>query len=370
MLLKFKRDNLLKPLQLVTGFVEKKQTMPILSNVYIKKEGNKLILIANDLEIQACITVSSSAFDGNDFIITIPGKKLLDILKALPENVDVIIEQKDSKVLLVAGTAKFSIQCLPASHYPLLKVTDEIIAQFSISQKTLKRLIWQIQYAMAEKDSRVFLNGMYFEVKNKKLNLISTDAHRLGFVTTDIDTTIDNASAIIPRKSIIELFRLLDEESQEVINVKFSNNQVVFETKDKQLVTKIIDGKYPEYERVIPISNDKLCLINRQDLQQAVERVGVIGIDKLKSLVITINNNKMNIICTNEDQEESSDEIVVNYQYDNPLKFNFNINYVKDLLSNSDHDVLQLAFSESGKSVLITVPDDTNFKAVLMPIRA
>jgi DNA polymerase-3 subunit beta len=368
MLLKIKRDTLLKPLLLTTGFVEKKQTMPILSNVYFKKVDSSITLVANDMEIQASITTSGE-MSGDDFIITLPGKKLQDVLKAFPDNADIAFESQDSKVLVKSGKTKFTLQSLPAEHYPLLRVTEEAICQFAIDQMDLKQLLGQIQYAMADKDSRVFLNGMLLEIKNNQLRLVATDAHRLGLVTYTLAENVGSCSSIIPRKTILELYRLL-EESDEPLLIKIYPNQVYFETKTKQLITKVIDGKYPDYERVIPLGNDKLCIIRREELLKAVERVAVIGIDKLKTLNMELCNNQLLISCRNEEQEESRDEIEVTYPSNELLKLSFNIYYVRELLSNCQAEELQWAFFDSQRSVLVTIPNELDFKSVIMPLRA
>ncbi len=368
MLLKLKRDILLKPLVLTNGFVDKKMTMPILSNVYIKKIHNNITTIANDMEIQVSI-ISSGDMEGEDFTITLPGKKLQDILKIFTENVDITFERQDNKVLIKSGKTKFTLQSPPAEHYPLIKVHDDLICQFSINQMILKGLIGQIQYAMADKDSRGFLNGMLFEVKNGQLNLVATDAHRLGFATTPLSDTVPNSSTIIPRKTILELYKLLEDSGEDLL-IKIYPTQVFFETSSKQLITKVIDGKYPDYERVIPMSNDKLCLINRQNLLQAVDRVSVIGIDKLKTITFDLSYNKLAISCHNEEQEDSRDELEVEFAYETALKVNFNINYVRELLSNSESEYLQWAFFDGQRSVLVTIPNETDFKSVIMPLRA
>lgn len=368
MLLKLKRDLLLKPLLLTTGFVEKKQTMPILSNVYIKKTGNQIVVIANDMEIQASITVVGD-MSGEDFVLTLPAKKLQDILKVFPDTSDITFEAQESRIAVKSGKTKFAIQSMPADHYPLIRVNNDWNCQFTLKQQVLKKMIGQIQYAMADKDSRVFLNGMLFEIKNNQLRLVATDAHRLGFVTTELDVSVDDTSAIIPRKTIVELYRLLDETSEDPLIIKVFSNQVYFETNNKQLITKVIDGKYPDYERVIPATNDKLCLINRLALLDAVERVAVIGIDKLKTLNFELSQDKLLITCHNEEQEESHDELEVNFKTTEPLKLSFNISFIRDLLSNSQAENLQWAFFDNQRSVLVTVPNEINFKAVVMPLR-
>lgn len=367
MFLTIKRDTLLNPLLLVTGFIDKKHTMPILSNIYLKKVGDEITIIANDMEIQASL-VNHAEMQGEDFAITLPGKKLQDILKAFPENTDITFEHQDNRILIKSGHAKFTIQGLSVEHYPLLKITDSPICEFTLPQSQLRRLITQVQYAMAEKDSRVFLNGMFFEIKNGMLSLIATDAHRLGFITYALNEDVNNCGAIIPKKSIIELYRLLGD-SPDNVTVKFYPSQVCFIMPNRELITKVIDGKYPDYERVIPLNNDKLCLVDREKLLKAVDRVAVIGVDNLKTLNIEISNNQLFLICRNDEHEESRDEIDIVSSPEIKLNLNFNMSYLRDLLNYSTSKELQFAFYDDQRSVLVTIPNETDFKSVLMPLR-
>lgn len=369
MLLSIKRDTLLKPLLMTTGLVEKRQTMPILSNVYLRKIGNEITVVANDMEIQASI-VTSGEMQGEDFTITLPAKKLQDVLRVFPENQDIkFSEQQGSKIVISCGRTKFSLQSMDAMHYPLLKLSEDVVCQFNISQAKLKHMLSQIQYCMADKDSRGFLNGMYFEIKNDQLRLVATDAHRLTTMTATISPTSTNASAIIPRKTILELYRLLEDDEKSDMLVKIYGNQVYFETQNKQLITKVIDGKYPDYEKVIPIGNTKLCLVNRLELLECVERVCVIGIDKLKTLTFDFTKNHLTLSCKNEEQEDSIDELDVTYPDEKALNVSFNMTYLRDLLLNTANDTVQFAFLNNQKSILVTIPDNNDFKSVIMPLR-
>ncbi len=365
--LKFQRDVLLKPLTLTTGFVEKKQTMPILSNVYLKKTGAIVTIIANDMEIQATLALSSG-IEGDDFAITLPAKKLQDVLKAIPDG-EVIMEFNDNRVTLKSGRTKFVLQSLPADHYPLLKVNSDCIAQFTLTQSAMRELISKVQYSMALNDSRLFLNGMSLEIKNNNLQLVATDAHRLSFVSYALSDVVPDINTIIPRKTMLELYRLL-EDSDSSLTIKMYANQVIFMTENKELITKVIDGKYPDYDRVIPLTNDKLCLINREQFLRAVQRVAVIGIDKLKTIALELKPNLLTISCRNEEHEESRDEISIQYGNEAELCLNFNISYILDVLTNSDCENLQWAFFDNQRSVLVTVPNEVDFKYVIMPLRA
>lgn len=367
MLLETERNTLLEPLLKTAGFVERKQTMPILSNVYLKKTGDSLTVIANDLEIQASIT-NSNPMSGEDFTITLPGKKLQDILKTFPDTSKIKLEQQESRILVKSGRAKFTIQSMSADHYPLIKIQGDNLCQFSLEQAKFKKLISKIQYAMADKDTRVFLNGMLLEIKNNQLRLAATDAHRLGFASLELEQKVADCSIIIPRKTILELSRFL-EDSDAPVTISIYPNQLMFEATNKQLITKIIEGKYPDYERVIPLNNEKICIINREILLKAVDRVAVIGFDKLKTITFELSNNHLLISCNNENQEESRDEIEVVYPGEDTLKLNFNISYIRELLTHSQADELQWAFFDNQRSVLVTVPNELDFKAVLMPLR-
>jgi len=361
------QETLLKPLSEMIGFVEKKQTMPILANVYIRKLSSILTLIANDSEIQYKAEIVNQK-DGNDFTITLPAKKLQDVLKTLKEGSEVNFEQNNGKINIKSGKSKFVLQSLPPEHFPLLTVDQSPIATFSISQKTLKDLLQNVKYAMAANDSRAFLNGMLFEIKDNKFNLVATDAHRLGFVSYTLAEDTPEISVIVPRKTILELDKLLVNDT--TVTIKIYNNQISFNLDSGQIISKIIDGKYPEYDRVIPSNNDKLCLINRLELLQAVQRVSVIGFDKLKTITISLANNTITVSCHNEEQEESTDELLVQYNSESELLLNFNITYVLDVLNNNSEENLQFAFMDNLKSVLITKPNEIDFKYVIMPMRA
>ncbi len=369
MLLKIKRDLLLKNLMLITGLLDKKHTMPILSNVYLKKVNNELIIVANDLEIQASINCATDN-DSDDFIITLPGKKLQEILKMIPSNAVVTLEQQDNMVVIKSEQIRYTIQSMQADYYPLLKLNGILIGQFTIIQNLLKQMINKVYYAMADKDGRIFLNGMLFAINNNQLNFVATDAHRLSFVSDNITETIaQNYNVILPRKTVLELLRIL-EDNTELVLIKLYNNQIYFEINNKQLITKIIDGRYPNYTKVIPIGNDKLCFIDRLALLNALDRVAIISVDKMHTVVFELSYNLLVISCSNEYQEQSYDELSVQYNYqDSNIKACFNLSYIKDILMSNNAHIMQLAVFDNMRSLLITIPNDDNFKAVIMPLR-
>ncbi len=372
LLLNIKKEIILKLISLTIGFIDKKNVATILSNIYIKKHNNRLTAIANDVDIQASIDLEYT-YESDDFIITVPGKKFYDILRMMPDNADIILEQDNSRITIKSGKSKFTVQSLPAEQYPLIKINSELKSQIVIAQNILKKAIYQTQYAMADKDSRVFLNAMYFEIKENILFLVATDANRLTKTSIaithnnqDLASMVDH-SVIIPRKTILELSKFLDD-SDSSMTINFYNNQVSFTTTNKQLITKIIDAKYPNYEKVIPNDNTKLCLLNKEALLRAVERVSVIGIDDLKTITLDIENNLLKVSCKNKEQEESYDELEVRYT-DEAIKINFNLLYIKEMLVHCQSELVQLAFFDNRRSVLITLPNVDDFKSVIMPIR-
>lgn len=370
-LLTIERDILLKPIQLLLGFVERKQLTSILANIYIKKSGSKLILVGNDMEMQASIILEvDSQFE--DFAITLPGRKLFEAIKSFGVNDAINFEQSGSKIKIYLKRTKFTLQGLPAEHYPLLKVTEDKACQFSIPQGALKSLIAKTQYAIADNDTRVFLNGALLEVKDNQLNIVATDAHRLSmasFSFAEGSTKIEECSSIIPRKTVFELYRLLDESEERDIAIKVYPHQVHFETRDTQIITKLIAGKYPSYEKVIPLGNDKVCLIDRLGLLMAMDRVSAIGSDKLRTVTFKLTNNTLAISSRNEEQEDSYDELEIQYDSNEELELSFNLGYIKDVLLNCPADVLQWAFFDNKRSVIVTIPNELNFKAVIMPLR-
>lgn len=385
MKLSIKRDILLKPLLNTAGFVERKQTTPILANVYIKKENGLITLVANDLEIQASVTTNEPV-EGEDFTITLPSKKLQDILKILPEGSIINFESQDSKILIKSGKTKFVLQTLPAEHYPLLKITEKPINSFSIAQDILKKLIGHTQYAMADKDSRVFLNGTLLEIIDSELRLVATDAHRLAYVNYTLGEAQANSASIIPRKTILELYRLL-EDKPDTVKIDIYPSQVQFEVANKKLTTKVIDGKYPNYQGVIPATNEKQVQFNRLELLAAVDRVSQIGIDKLKTLNFKLTPQNLIISCQNEEHENSVEEIELNLElnddkapnfkdnladkFSDNLDINFNSSYIRDLLINSEAELLQWDFKDGASSALVREPNNRlGFKAVIMPLRA
>ncbi|OHX13460.1 DNA polymerase III subunit beta [Chromobacterium sphagni] len=367
LILQAERDALLKPLLAVTGIVERRHTLPILSNVLIEKKGGQVGFLATDLEIQIT-TASADELPGEDFRLTTSAKKLQDILRAIPGNATVTLEQQDGgRLTLKAGKSRFNLQTLPAEDFPLLSVGNASDSSFTLSQRELKRLISQVQYAMAVQDIRYYLNGLLMQTDGNQVRLVATDGHRLAFASADVTATLPKAEVILPRKTIIELYKLL-QDSDDEIKIEVLANQVRFSFGATVIISKVVDGKFPDYNRVIPLDNEKIFLIERVEFLHALQRAAILANEKFRGVRLVLAPGKMSILCTNSEQEEAEEELEIAFQ-GGTLEIGFNINYLLDVLTNLPADTLQLAFGDSNRSALFTIPDVSNFKYIVMPMR-
>lgn len=364
-LIKTKRDTLLKPLLAVIGIVEKRHTMPILSNVLIEREQGFLRFVASDLEIEIT-TQLPQEMSGDDFSITISAAKLKEILSSTADGAEVTLENKDEKITIKAGKSRFNLQSTTSKDFPLVKISA-IQAEFSIAQNEFKSLIHLVQYAMATQDIRYYLNGLLMQVEGNEVRLVSTDAHRLAFSSATIAENLEKTDVILPRKTIQELSKAL-QDNKDLIHIEILTNQVRFKFGSTVMVSKIIDGKFPDYKRVIPLDNQNILMINRLAFLQSLKRASILANEKFRGVSIELRENKMSISCTNNEQEEAQDVLEIEYTGE-AIDIGFNIQYIQDVLSNVSAEEVQLAFGDTGRSALFTLPDNTNFKYVVMPMR-
>ncbi|RXZ43470.1 DNA polymerase III subunit beta [Crenobacter cavernae] len=366
LILQAERDALLKPLLAVTGIVERRHTLPILSNVLIEKKGGEVGFLATDLEIQIT-TASPEALPGEDFRLTTSAKKFADILRAMPAASTVTLEKDDNRLTLKAGKSRFNLQTLPADDFPHLSVNGAATAEFSLAQKDLKRLLSQVQYAMAVQDIRYYLNGLLLQTDGKLVRLVSTDGHRLALATVSLDAELPKAEVILPRKTILELYKLL-ADSEDQISIELLANQVRFSFGSTVIISKVVDGKFPDFNRVVPLDNDKIFLIDRITLLQALQRAAILANEKFRGVRLVVAPGRMSILCTNSEQEEAEEELEIAFQ-GGTLEIGFNINYLLDVLTNVPAETLQLAFGDANRSALFTIPDNPDFKYIVMPMR-
>ena len=365
MQIKINREILLKPLTSVTGIVERRHTLPILSNLLLEAKNNNIQLTATDLEMQISLNIESK-FAG-ELSTTISAKKLLDICRALPEAVDIDMTSNDSRITVKAGKSRFNLQTLPAADYPVMTKAAGESTNIQISQLVLKNLLKQVEFAMAQQDIRYYLNGLLLEVNENKLNIVGTDGHRLSFTSTTLNKSYEKTDVILPRKTVIELIKLLNDSDEEV-NIDFNTGQVNFKFSDIQLISKVIDGKFPDYHRVIPVGHQNTFSVNRLTVLTAMQRASILSNEKYRGIRMVISNNNLKLISTNTEQEEAEEELEIDYAKDG-LDIGFNVTYLIDVLNNVSDETINFSFADANSSCLITVPNDENYKYVVMPMR-
>lgn len=365
-LLDIDRDTLLKPLQAVSGIVERRHTLPILSNVLLETSEKELKLLATDLEIQVATeaTLSKAA---KSHAITVSARKLQDILRSLPEQAPVSFEALESKLVVRAGKSRFNLQTLPAEDFPRLAEGTGEATTVTVAQKELKRMLQLVQYAMAQQDIRYYLNGLLMLVEENMLTLVATDGHRLAYISTTLEGSHARSEAILPRKAVLEMVKLLTETDDNV-ELKMLQNQVRSRFGSVDLVSKVVDGKFPDFTRVIPSSTPGRFLISRTELQQALQRASILSNEKFRGVRWVLTKNMLRIVCTNAEQEEAEEELEVEYSGE-PLDIGFNVTYLLDVLGNVSSDEIECALGDANSSMLMTVPGDENFKYVVMPMR-
>src|SRR2546421_2051068 len=365
-LVKAKRDDILGPLGAVSGIIERRHTLPILSNVLIDHDAGTLSFLATDIEIQ--ITARSSlAAQAESRAVTVGARKLLDILRALPEDAEVSLQQQDKRLLVRAGKSRFTLQTLPAEDFPRLAKPAGETARFALPQQALRRLLGLVQYAMAQQDIRYYLNGLLMVVEDKTLNLVATDGHRLAYAALKLAVELPRQEVIVPRKTVLELAKLLAESDDEV-RVELSATQAAFSFGPVELVSKLVDGKFPDYTRVIPTQHKNRLQIEREPLRQALQRAAILSNEKFRGVRWVLADGSLKIVSSNAEQEEAHEELEVKYAGD-ALDIGFNVNYLLDVLNNVAGNELECAFGDSSSSALISYAAEKDFKYVVMPMR-
>jgi len=363
---KTEKETILKPLQVVIGIVERKQTLPILSNVLIEKEIGKIRFTATDLEIQITTSIESKSIDGEISAITVGGKKFQEILRILPDQSKISIETKENKAQIKCNKSRFSLQTLPAQDFP--KLNDQLVGEnkFVLSQLALKTLLLSVQYAMAQQDVRYYLNGVLLIVEGNKLKVVATDGHRLAFSAGIINGNQEKQEIILPRKAVLELCKLLTD-SEDLVEIEFSQQQVKATFSGISLITKVIEGKFPDYERVIPKYSNHL-IMNRLAIQQALQRAAILSNEKFRGVRFVLTEKNLSIISSNSEQEEAQEEIETDY-HGEAIDIGFNVNYLMDGLNNINSETAIFSFGDPNSSILITTPDNQEFRYVVMPMR-
>jgi DNA polymerase-3 subunit beta len=364
--LKATQDKVLSVLQSVAGIVERRHTLPILANVLLRKSGTSIQLTTSDLEIQIRTTADLGGDAGN-FTTTIGARKLIDILRTMPSDQTVSLESSQSKIILKGGKSKFTLQTMQAEDFPLVQESANFGPAFSVPQKTLKDLLGQVAFAMAVHDIRYYLNGILFVAEGKQLSLVATDGHRLAFASATLDVEVPKQEVILPRKTVIELQRLLSD-ADGAIEMQFANNQAKFSFDGMEFVTKLVEGKFPDYNRVIPKNHKNKITLGRTALLSTLQRTAILTSDKFKGVRLNIDPGSLRVASNNAEQEEAVDELDIDYGGDS-IEIGFNVTYLIDALANMSQDMVSVELTDGNSSALFTIPDNATFKYVVMPMR-
>ena len=361
------REALLKPLNLVAGVVERRQTLAILANVQLVLEGQELSLTGTDLEVELIGRVTLTTPPDSEGEITVPARKLVDICKSLPDGCDIEFALDENRLVLRSGRSRFTLSTLPATDFPSVDQGDDA-QSFSVKQGDVKRLIEKTSFAMAQQDVRYYLNGMLWEVSNQQLRLVATDGHRLAMCTLATELSVEkDCQVIVPRKGVNELARLLMDETQDA-EVLIGSNHIRVVTQGFTFTSKLIDGKFPDYDRVLPRGSTKEVLGSRDALKQAFARTSILSNEKYRGIRLQLTSGELKIQANNPEQEEAEEVVAVDYQ-GSDLEIGFNVSYLVDVLSVIGGDTVKLSLADANSSALLEEPDSSESAYVVMPMR-
>lgn len=358
------REAILKPLQMVAGVVERRQTQPILANVLLQANSHLLTVTGTDLEVEllARLTLSQPAATG---AITIPAKKFIDICKSLPSESILKLSHQDNQLVIRSGRSRFTLVTLPAEEFPSLEELPGEF-EFSILASDLSYLIENTHFSMAQNDVRYYLNGLYLDIKLGKINAVATDGHRLAMATQANEQVSGDYSVILPRKGIVELLRLLNDN--EHINVTLTKNHIRITAESYMFTSKLIDGRFPDYERVIPQQCEKNLIIDRDSFRETLQRVAILSNEKYRGVRLNIQNNLMRLLANNPEQEEAEEEIEIKYDGE-AFDVGFNVSYLIDALNHLPTGDVALSLVDAKSSMKIQSLADPNRTFVIMPMR-
>lgn len=360
------RETIIKPLQLVSGVVEKRQTMPILGHLLIETHKDGLSITATDLEVEMVVNLFLPNADHGR--VTIPARKFLDICKSLPDQESIRFDVKDQFVQISSGRSRFKLAKLPAEDFPAVELgkLDNVI---KMPVKDLKFLINQTQFSMAQQDVRYYLNGLLLELEGNIIRTVATDGHRLAWAQVEVDGMDmgELRQLILPRKGVLEIARLLDEDEGEV-SLRFNENHIQVSYDQIQFTSKLVDGKFPEYSRVIPDEASNALMVDRDLMKQALVRASILSNEKYRGVRFSLQNNKIVILANNPEQESAEEEVEVDYQGDE-FEIGFNVSYVLDVLNVLDEGQVEFLFKDSSSSCLVRKVEEEKCKYVVMPMR-
>ena len=358
------RETLLKPLQAVIGVVERRQTMPILANVLLVAKDGQVAVTGTDLEVELVATVDVEVEAAGE--ITVPGRKLLDICRALPESAEVSISVSGEKLNVKSGRSRFSLMTLPAAEFP--RVGDINAGQtLSVSQATLAKLLDKTHFSMAQQDVRYYLNGLLLETGEKWLRAVATDGHRLALCEIELaEQKMPEQQVIVPRKGVLELQRLIGGEGE--LQIELGSNHIRIQLEHIRYTSKLIDGRFPEYERVIPQDTDNQLTADREAFRGALQRTAILSNEKYRGIRLIIKKDGLLLQAHNPEQEEAEEEVEISYSGDD-IEIGFNVNYLLDAFGAIESDEIVLALVDGNSSCLLRDPGNDECKYVVMPMR-
>ncbi|MFL6577391.1 MAG: DNA polymerase III subunit beta [Povalibacter sp.] len=358
------REAILSPLQAVIGVVERRQTMPILANILLSGRSDELALTATDLEVELVAKAKVSLQQAGE--ITLPGRKLLDIIRALPEGAPVTVSVEGERATVRSGKSRFTLATLPASDFPVIE-DIKALQSLNIAQAALKRLLDKTHFSMAQQDVRYYLNGMLLEIADKVLRTVATDGHRLAYCEAELSAAAGTAQqVIVPRKGVLELQRLLAGEGE--VELAVGTNHVRAQIGDIRFTSKLIDGRFPEYSRVIPANPPKQVRADRDVLRSALQRAAILSNEKYRGIRLAVKENALVLQSHNPEQEEAEEELEVAYSGEE-VEIGFNVNYLLDALAAVEAGEIQLGLTDANNSCLLTSPTVESAKYVVMPMR-
>ncbi len=358
------REALLKPLQAVIGVVERRQTMPILANVLLVAKDGEVAITATDLEVELVASAAIEVDTAGE--VTVPARKLLDICRALPEEASISISVSGERLLVKSGRSKFSLTTLPAAEFPTI---EDINAGQSVelSQALMGKLLEKTHFAMAQQDVRYYLNGLLLETGKKFLRAVATDGHRLSLCQVELDTAkLTEQQVIVPRKGVLELQRLMTGQGD--LKVELGTNHIRIHLDGNRFTSKLIDGRFPEYERVIPKATENELTADRELLMGALQRTAILSNEKYRGIRLVIKSGSIVLQAHNPEQEEAEEELEVSYTGDE-IEIGFNVNYLLDALGAIESDQVTLAVVDGNSSCLLREPGNDDCKYVVMPMR-
>ena len=357
------REHILAALQAAIGVVERRQTMPILANVLLSAKDNRLAVTATDLEVE--LVAGADIKSGSDGAITVPGRKLLDICRSLPDGAKITVSQEGERVQLRAGKSRFTLSSLPAAEFPVIEEMN-VQQTLDIPQADLKRLLDKTHFSMAQQDVRYYLNGMLLETDGKMLRSVATDGHRLALCEMGLASKGKGQQIIVPRKGVLELQRLLGSEG--TVSLTIGSNHIRVQIGEIRFTSKLIDGRFPEYSRVIPANPPRSVLADRDVLRSALQRTAILSNEKYRGIRLALKGNSMTLQAHNPEQEEAEEEIEVQYDGDD-LEVGFNVNYLLDAIAAIEGSEVEIGLTDANSSCLIHAPGNNSSRYVVMPMR-